>query len=112
VSDAVINASDAELDAGDEPGERPGILSRALLWLARPLAPLAGRAARHRYEVEAARLREEAAAERRKRRRAELVADAERQKADTLAAMHAQIVAMLKAEITLHQLAARQAAER
>lgn len=85
------------------------MVRRLVAWLGRPLIPLANRALRHRYEVEQARHATELAAERRKRLRAEAEYDAAKQEKDTLAQMHARIVAKLTAEIAIFNATAKRA---
>lgn len=106
---AAITVDESELTGIDplEDFEQPGRLLRFWLWLCRPLIPLANRAARHHYEVQLARARTELASKERERAAAVLKADAETQKAETLARMHARIVAMLDAEIAVHNATTR-----
>lgn len=108
----VINAGDDELDAGGDPEAAPSRWTLFVAWLVRPLVPLANRAARLRYEVEVTRLEIELAKEKRNRLRAALDADAAKQKAETLALMHAHVVAMIKSEIAIHGAATKAATDR
>lgn len=108
---AVINTDDDDLNGFDDPEHRPGWFARFVAWLSRPLAPLANAALRHRADVEAARHAKQLEDERKKRRRAEVETDAAKQKAETLAKMHAEIVAMLEAQIAAHNAAAKRSKE-
>ena len=108
---AVINADDDDLNGFDDPQNRPGRWVRFFAWLSRPLVPLANAAVRHRADVESARHAKHLEQERRLRRKAENEADAAKQKAETLAKMHAEIVAMLESQIAAHNAAAKRSKE-
>lgn len=109
---ATIDAPEADLDVGDDPTDAPGPFARFLAWALAPLVPLANAAVRYRMEVAAARFTTELTNEKKKRLRAELKASAQEQKAETIALMHAQIVAMLEKEKAFHVTAAQRATER
>lgn len=109
---AVIHADDDDLNGFDDPEQRPGWFTRLLAWLLRPLVPLANRAARLRYEIELAQHARDLEAEKRRRRTAEFDCDAAKQEKETLAKMHARIVAMLQKEIAVHNGGAKAAGER
>lgn len=110
--DAVINVHDDDLNGFDSETAAPSRLKRLALWLLSPLAPLANWSVRERLDAERVQHAERLAGERRRRQAAELKAEANQQKADTLALMHAQIIAMLKAETVFHTTAADRATER
>lgn len=107
--EAVINTDDDDLHTHDDPDNKPGWARRLIAALCRPLIPLANRALRHRYEVEQARHATDVAAERRKRVRAETECDAAKQEKETLALMHARIVAKLTAEIAVFNATTKRA---
>lgn len=108
---AVINSDDDDLNGFENPEDQPGWVKRILAWLSRPLVPLANFAVRHRADVEAARYARQLEDERKRRRRAENECDAAKQKAETLAKMHAEIVAMLESQIAAHNAAAKRSKE-
>lgn len=109
---AAINADDADLDVGDDVSGPPSWWKRTLAALLSPLGPLANLAARYRLEVASARFVTELTRERRKRRAAELKAEAAEQKAETIAKMHAHVIAMLDSEIAIHAAAVKRVTER
>lgn len=108
---AVINADDDDLNGFPE-DERPSAWQRFWGRVLAPIVPLANRVLRHRHDVEMARASRELAAERRKRKAAELEADAARQKAETLALMHARVIAMLEAETAVFHATKKAATDR
>lgn len=109
---ATINADDADLEIYGDADEAPTRLKRFLATVLAPLVPLANAAVRLRMEVAAARFATELAKEKRKRLAAELKASAEAQKSETIAKMHAQVIAMLDSEIAIHAAAVKRVAER
>ena len=110
--DPVINADVDDLNGFEESAGPPGRWARVVAWLVRPLVPLANRAARHRYEVEAARLAHKLTAAERKLRRADVERDAAVQEKETLAAMHARVIAMLAKDTAIFNATTRGVADR
>lgn len=109
--EAVINPDDDDLRSPEDGGELPGFFGRLLLWLGRPLIPLANRTARLRHDAQMARLTQRLEAEMKKRRKAEVEKEAAEQEKETLAKMHARIIAMLEKEIAIHNANAKRTTE-
>lgn len=105
----IINVDDDELSGLDSPTESPGLFGRLFARLLRPLVPLGNKSLRLRYEVENARHAEELAKAKRDLQKAKIEADAAKQEKDTMALMHARIVAMLQKEIAIHNANAKRA---